>query len=315
MTEGTLRRLPAAVGIALMIAAGTPAFAGSAYPEIADTSHAEAGVAAKLDAYFTAKTQHSVDRTMSYFSPNLLTYTDATFGWPLDGFSSVKAIFDKYMPGWPPTGLSYPVRVLGGPDSALVEFIDTKELFGGELRIFGAVDFTEGKIIRWVDYWDGDTYPLDGYRQLRTTDDKFPTDYKEAAAGEHATAKIRSIANSLDDALSTDDVKKAADLFTYEAVFEDRTARIKIVGKAAIERFLTRALDKAPYGIGSRRRHIVGGDEGGGFEWIGRSNGALSGITSIELNADGKITNLSEMYDGRMVPADALRALVLTSLE
>ena len=38
MTEGTLRRLPAAVGIALMIAAGTPAFAGSAYPEIADTS-------------------------------------------------------------------------------------------------------------------------------------------------------------------------------------------------------------------------------------------------------------------------------------
>ena len=58
--------------------------------------------------------------------------------------------------------------------------------------------------------------------------------------------------------------------------------------------------------MGSRRRHIVGGDEGGGFEWSGTSNGALSGITSIELRADGKITNLSEMYDGRMVPADAL---------
>jgi len=64
---------------------------------------------------------------------------------------------------------------------------------------------------------------------------------------------IRSIASSLEDALSAGDAKKAADLLTYEAVFEDRTARIKIVGKAAIERFLTRAPDRAPYGMGSRR--------------------------------------------------------------
>jgi hypothetical protein len=30
--------------------------------------------------------------------------------------------------------------------------VDTPELFGGELRILAAVDFADGKIIRWVDY-------------------------------------------------------------------------------------------------------------------------------------------------------------------
>ena len=32
--------------------------------------------------------------------------------------------------------------------------VDTSELFGSELRILAAIDFRDGTIIRWVDYWD-----------------------------------------------------------------------------------------------------------------------------------------------------------------
>ena len=76
----------------------------------------------------------------------LVTYTDATLGWPLDGFDAVKNIFLQYMPNWPKTGLSYPTRIIGGANSAVVAFTDTPELFGGELRILGAVDFKDGEI-------------------------------------------------------------------------------------------------------------------------------------------------------------------------
>ena len=80
---------------------------------------------------------------MKHFSPHLVTYTDATLGWPLDGFDAVKNIFLQYKPK---TGLSYPTRIIGGANSAVVAFTDTPELFGGELRILGAVDFKDGEI-------------------------------------------------------------------------------------------------------------------------------------------------------------------------
>ena len=43
--------------------------------------------------------------------------------------------------------------------------VDTPELFGGELRILAAVDFRDGKIVRWVDYWDAAAPP--GRRHCR----------------------------------------------------------------------------------------------------------------------------------------------------
>jgi hypothetical protein len=252
---------------------------------------------------------------MKFFAPDLLTYTDSTWGWPVDGYDALKALFGTCMPKWPAGGLSYPVRVLGGPESALVEFIDTKELFGAELRIFGAVDFKDGKIVRWVDYWDSNTVgtALDG--QMRTPAAKFPTVYKDDAVGEHASGRISDVVRRLHNALSRNDATSAASLFSYESMLEDRTMRTQITGRAAIDRYLTRAAPQVPYGSGARVRHIVGGDLGGGYEWISSTSQATHGLTALELNAAGQITRASTLYDGRLLPTSERGKLAVLALE
>jgi len=63
----------------------------------------------------------------------------------------------RYMPMWR-KGRSYRTRIIGevngGTGSVMLEFTDTPELFGGDLRVLGAVDVVHGKITRWADYWD-----------------------------------------------------------------------------------------------------------------------------------------------------------------
>ena len=51
------------------------------YPQIADTSQAAPETAAFFTSYFTAKSRHDPAKTMAHFSPDLITYTDATLGW------------------------------------------------------------------------------------------------------------------------------------------------------------------------------------------------------------------------------------------
>jgi ketosteroid isomerase-like protein len=287
----------------------------SIYPQIVDTSHASDEVTALFASYFTAKSRHDVVETMEFFSPDMVTYTDATLGWPLDGFAAVKGIFSEYMPSWPETGLSYPVRIIGGAGSAVVAFTDTPELFGGELRILGAIDFKDGKIVRWVDYWDSRSFDIDLYKKMRTPEEKFPTDFKENAIGVTASPKIISISTALQSAFSSEDAKLAASMFSHDAVYEDMTLRTQLLGRAEIERYLNRVLLKAPFGKGSNLRHIVGNDLGGGFEWIGSPMTAVKfGITALELDSEGKISRLTSVYDGRQLRDEELQYLVLLSL-
>ena len=90
-------------------------------PHIADVSHAETATADFFYRFFTAKSQKNLKKTMSFFSRDLKTYTDATLGWGLDGFDAVNGIFAKYMPTWPEASMSYPTKILGGNGSVLVQ--------------------------------------------------------------------------------------------------------------------------------------------------------------------------------------------------
>jgi ketosteroid isomerase-like protein len=113
---------------------------------------------AVLEKFFETKTACDVNGTMAYFAPDMAAYIDATLGWDFDSFGALKAVFEQYMPGWAPPARSYASKILAGEDSALVHMVDTPELFGGELRILAAIDFADGKIVRWVDYWDSTAY-------------------------------------------------------------------------------------------------------------------------------------------------------------
>ena len=165
-------------------------------PEIVDVTHATKESAAFFHSFFTSKSRHDVDASMSHFSESTMTYSDATLGWTFYTHGALRDVWAQYMPKWPATGLSYPTRILGDERSALVVFTDTPELFGAEIRSFAAVDIKDGKIVRWVDYWDGRHFGTELAAKLRTPSDKFPTDFKEATVPGSASPKIAQLRTS-----------------------------------------------------------------------------------------------------------------------
>jgi hypothetical protein len=274
--------------------------AQSSYPAVPDTRSASDEACAFFESFFAAKNSHDVNATMQHFSPRVVTYTDAILGWPLDSFDAIEGCFHQYMPTWPDTALSYPTRILGGTGSALVAFTDTPELFGGELRILGAVDFEEGKIVRWVDYWDSTDFDNELYRKLRTPDDAFPVDFKEHAIAVHAAPTLVDVATALQRALAAADAHGVSELLSYDAVYEDMALRVQVLGRSAVERYLAATLNVAPYGKGSTLRHIVGGPAGGGVEWItAAGNTVAGGISALEVDHTGRVSRLTTVYDGR----------------
>lgn len=281
-----------------------------AYPAEADTRHASPELVDLFTSFFAAKNRHDVDATMDHFSPDVVTYTETTLGWPLDGYDIIKGTFDQYMPQWPDTALSYPTRVLGDTGSALVAFTDTPELFGGELRILGAVDFQDGKIIRWADYWDSTRFDDELYVQVRTPDDAFPTDFQEGRIEVSAAPAMVSAAERLLAALADGDAGAAAQLMSYDVVYEDMAMRIQVLGRAEVEDYLGRVLDAAPYGKGATLRHVVGAATAGGFEWIAAAESTLAGgITAVQLDANGLVSRLTTVYDGRLLEKEARNTL------
>jgi len=250
---------------------------------------------------------------MSFFSPSLVTYIDATLGWDLDGYDTLKAVFSQYMPNWSPPARSYMTGVFSNESSALVYMVDTPELFGGELRILGAVDFADGKIVRWVDYWDASSFDATLYSQLRTPAESFPRDLKDRLVPTQAASELVAAATTLHDAFTAADAAAAAVLMHTDVVLEDRSLRTQVLGRIETARYLNRVLADVPYGQSSRLRHVVGG--GGAFEWTsGPDGGELVGITAVEIDADGLLTRITSIYDSRQLTADTKTALLAASV-
>ena len=267
-----------------------------------------------LEKFFETKTACDVEGTMAYFAPDLASYIDATLGWDFDSHAALKAVFEQYMPSWAPPARSYASKILAGEDSALVHMVDTPELFGGELRILAAVDFHDGKIVRWVDYWDSSAYDTGLYDQFRTPAGTFPRDLKDTQVVTQAAPELIKAATALQQAFAAADASAAAAAMHTDVVFVDMALRTQIIGRIETTRYLDRVLGRVPYGHASTLRHVVGGRRGGGFEWTaGPDADRLVGITALELDADGLITTITSVYDSRQIdPADK-RSLVEAS--
>jgi len=273
------------------------------------TLHAvESPLAETMEDFFRTKTSCDVAGTMSFFSSDLATYTDATLGWDIDSFEALQATFEQYMPNWGPSARSYSTGTFSNEHSALIHMVDTPELFGGELRILAAVDFANGKIVRWVDYWDATTFDADLYVRLRTPADVFPTDLKDHAVATQAAPELVAVATALQSAFAAGDAEAAAALLHADVVLEDMTLRTRLLGRIETSAHLVRVLADVPYGQASALRHVVGGRRGGGFEWT--ASDGLVGITAIELDVDGLITRITSVYDGRQVPVERRTALL-----
>jgi hypothetical protein len=278
------------------------------------TAHADATptspLADVLETFFETKTSCDVEGTMSYFSPNLASYIDATLGWDFDSYDALKGVFNQYMPNWSPPARSYATRVLANETSALVHMTDTPELFGGELRILAAIDFADGKIVRWVDYWDSSAYDDALYAQFRTPQDAFPTDLKDTDVPTQAATEMVTATTALQRAFGEADHAAAGDLMHTDVLLEDMALRTQVIGRIEATGYLGRVLGEVPYGRSSDLRHVVGGTRGGGFEWTaGADAHGLMGITAVELDPDGLITRITSVYDSRQLDAAQKSAL------
>ena len=184
--------------------------------------------------------------------------------------------------------------------------VDTPELFGGELRILAAIDFADGKIVRWVDYWDATTYPDNLYAQFRTPAETFPTDLKDGEVPTRADPELVDTCTALQQAFARSDSAAAHDLLHTDVVLVDMALRTQVIGRLETVAYLERVLDQVPYGRSSTLRHVVGGASGGGFEWT--ADDGVVGITGIE-RAGGLVTGITSVYDSRRLAPERKSAI------
>ena len=269
-------------------------------------------LAATLEQFFATKTSCDVDGTMAYFSPQLITYIDATLGWEFPSFDASRGVFTQYMPNWAPTVRSYATAISSNATSALAHMVDTPELFGGELRVLAAIDLDDaGKIIRWVDYWDAAGYDAARYAQFRTPSDQFPGDLRDGIVPTQAAPALVTAATDLQEALGAGDATAIGDRLHTDVVVIDMALRAHVLGRLEAVAYLGRVLAAVPYGRGSTLRHVGGGEHGGGFEWTaGGDHDGLKGITAIELDGDGLVTTMTSVYDSRQLAPERKAALI-----
>lgn len=272
----------------------------------ADVSHADTGLVDFLRGYFAAKNSQSPGALAAFFAPDVSAYADGTLGWVIPGWEAIHKTFVEYMPRWT-GGRSYPLRILGGTDSAVVLVTDTPELFGGEIRQLACVDLKDGKIVRWVDYWDSSAFPSAPYHAMAKQGDLFPDEF--GVPGAAADRAMSSACSALHDALATG--KEIADLFTYDAVWEDMALRVQVVGRSDIARMLDHSRGSLPFGPGASIRHVLGNARGGGYEWVAHTGSVIKvGATAVELDASGHLSRVTAVYDGRHLPRQSRRELL-----
>lgn len=258
--------------------------------------------------YFAAKSARKLPETMRFFAPDLLTYTDATLGMEVNGFEAQREFLSQHMPQWSEGTRSYPTRLYGSGSRVVVEFVDSAELFGSELRLLSIVDLgTAGKIKRWVDYWNGRTFPGALYQKYRELPAPARTPIQPPGGSDAAPG--------LEAAFGRGDVAAITAALAADAVFEDYVLNLAVHGRAEIGRLLGNLLPQLPYGPGAHWRTALAAGQSGGAEWSGAAAWpAVQGVMAVGCNERGEVARLVVMYDGRLCPDQPLLALLTAAL-
>jgi len=182
-------------------------------------------------------------------------------------------------------------------------------------RAISVVNFVNGKVSRWVDYWDANRIGAANLEGFKQPEDNFPADFGESLVGEAASDRIKQAAANLNRALTAHEVAGAAALFAPDATFTDLTAHVRVAGPHDITSFLDKAQGTLPYlGHGVEVRHVVGSDAGGGYEWTAK--GVVPRCVNVlKLGDQGLITSFESVWDGSRVDDDALLGLAKAAIQ
>ena len=278
-----------------------------------DAAHASVEAATLFSAYHAAKSAHDVETWAAFFSPTMI-YADATLGFYYDDLAVWRKDVEGAVHQWG-DGRSYATRVLGDVTSAVLAVTDTSELFGGEIRALSAVDMVNGKIVRFVDYWDSRNFGTTTATQMRLPDAQFPSAFGEQLVATAADETMIRVADGLSGALATDDPAAAARLFSDDAVLEDLALHTQITGRLAIRRYLERSAGGLPYAAGARIVHVLGSSASGGYEWRSDARPGLRGLVAIELTSDATINRLTATWDSGRVDDSTLVDMTRWAIE
>ena len=285
------------------------------YPGPVDVRFASEEVAELFTSFFAAKSRHRIEETHSYFQPDRTYYADATLGWLVPSNAELYGTWKQYMPFWREQAKSYPVQVIGDAKGVAVVMTDTPELFGGEIRAIAIIDLDDdGKIVRWIDYWDGRGFGTNAVAQMRgpgyADDDKLGVDTVEPRQAPALGVAVEALMS----AVGSGDAARLDGLLAFDATLEDYALRTTIRGRAAVGRYLKRASGRLPY-QGASVRHVVGSEQGGGFEWAGGPTAVPRGAATITLDDEGKIGSVAFCWDGSLVEDDVIGPLVALAVE
>jgi hypothetical protein len=321
LRAGAAAGTAAALGAAGLFATGTARAATTAGggtrglpypPDVTDTSHCTPGAAALFRGFFAAKSRHDLTALMSYFSTANTTYIDAVLGISLASWEGVDSTFATAFATAPASAISYPLTIVGDARSAAVELVDTPHFFvPQELRALSSVTFdSNGKIIRWVDYWDGRSALIQG-----AITSGYPADFEDSE--QNADPAVVQAARTLQAAFTGGDAAAAVALMSYDVVHEDMAAHTRVRGQLQAQRYYERALGQLPYGPGAALVHVDGSRQGGGYEWSAAPDAApmRRGRTAIELNEAGKISRLTVIYDSSLLSYPAYQSLAGAAAE
>ena len=282
---------------------------------VVDSSHATPEVTDLLVSFFTAKSAKDVDATMAFFAHHPFSYLDGTLGWEFPTWESLHDLFAKFMPYWPDHG-SYPTKILGDSTSAVVIFTNIAGLFGpSEIRSISTVNFEGGKVVRWLDQWDGRHFGLKNLVEAgQSPQSKFPANWQESTVGETAAPPMKQAAHALTAAVNSGDLAAVSAILAPDVVLADDPAHLRIVGQRSVAAYLGRGV--LPYAMpGADVRHVVGSASGGGYEWTNSAGKVPRGVNAVELDAQGRITELISMWDGSLATPGTLTSLAEFALE
>jgi hypothetical protein len=206
------------------------------------------------------------------------------------------------------------VRIIGDMTGAAILMTDTPELFGGEIRAIGIIDMQDDKIVRWVDYWDGRGFGSSAVSAIRVPAESYPQQLGlDVVTGQHS-AVLGDAVNALTSAIKSGDPALLEEQFTYDVVFEDLALRSIVRGRAAVSRYLRRGLGTLPYSTADVV-HVVGSDHGGGFEWRAEGADIPRGAAALTLDATGKVSSLTFVWDGSLLDDPQIAALTALAVE
>jgi len=329
-----------------LLRAGATATVGlAAFPADAFTWQAAAETQADQDlreaveafgrAYYDAKDRLDARAFAAYFAdPH--DYLD-----PINGFCALaeppRAVEDRYGNGMfkrigVPGRLCRFLHATGDLRYGIVA--ECANLPGGVFAdgcdLMGLMEFTHGRIVRISDYWDSrqlgaGTAAMHPNGEPRRSDGCAVT---AAAGGTHASPEMLDFARRFHDALAQGGAPAVMKFFTEDALlihpllnrgpggYELFNRGTQLLGKAAIERFLSAAQALLPDAANSTVVTVVGGRTGGGVEWKaggryarqGLRRDGIRGATAFDL-FDGRIARMSVKFDTMQMTEDQRAAI------